>query len=230
MRRLLPALSLAMACAPRAPQVGAAGARSVAPTGPEIRTVGEGWTVYTDGTFGMAFPSDWQPLPPSGPARFVALGNGIGLPAEDEHGDPLQVGLAVEAWPGPWADLDAFLAEVVTGVEHDPAIEQLHRLTTYDTAICGTWPARMAIFEFDKAGSDRRSQYLKLVALDRAQQGWIALGWSVAGRDSALVKGDGLMVRNLEPWLRSFCPEVDRVDLRALQQMRDHPAADAPPP
>jgi hypothetical protein len=128
------------------------------------------------------------------------------------------VGLAVEVYDGPYTDPDAFAALVREGVEGDPSVERLHRVESWDVPICGGFSGRLHVFEFDKAGTDRRSQYQKLSVVDSWGRGWIALSWAVASRESRLVAGDSPLTLRLRPWVLAFCPAPGEIDFDALRR------------
>lgn len=174
---------------------------------PETPTMTTPQHDYNDGEFSLSFPASWMPLPPSGDARLVVLSDGSTTPSTDENGEPVQVGVAVERYDGPFDDAVEFTALVVEGVRGDPAVETLHRLDTIGLRLCGDRRAEWSVFEFDKAGTDRRSQYQKVSLVDATGRGWIALAWVVAGRDSHLVAGDSALTVQLRGLLKTFCLE-----------------------
>lgn len=220
MPRPLPALlrvalaSLAVACAPKTPRP----AMPAPPADPPAAASAGLGERYADADFAFAFPEGWMPFPPSGAARIIVRSPGAGALAADETGAPLQVGLAVEVYEGPYTSPDDFAAQVRAGVEGDPAVEHLHRVESWDVPVCGGYTGRLHVFEFDKAGTDRRSQYQKLSVVDSWGRGWIALSWAVASRESRLVAGDSPLTLRLRPWVASFCPAPGQIDDEALRR------------
>lgn len=207
-------LVLVAALAACAPKPAPPSAPMPAPTPPPPAL----WETYADADFALRFPLGWMPFPPAGAARIIIRSPGTGALAADETGAPLQVGLAVERYDGPYDSAEAFSALVRAGVEEDPAVEQLHRVESWDVRLCGDRTGRMHVFEFDKAGTDRRSQYQKLAVVDASGRGWIALSWAVASRESRLVAGDSPLTLRLRPWVQAFCLQPGEVDTEALKR------------
>ncbi len=200
------ALFLASAgCAARAP------VETASP--PSAEPAASPWLEHSGEGFRIPLHRDWPTmhgefLPPGMQLHVTA--DGVGFPLLDEDGQPVQVGFAVEARDGPYDDTSALAQEVHAEIQGDSAIERVERYLRKDTHACmGEREAHMLLLEFDKAGTDRKSVYLRSVVRGDDGRGWIASGWIVAGRGSSLPTADGPFAESLYSVLVGFCPDLD---------------------
>ncbi len=175
------------------------------------------WEVVKGEGFTIAIPRGWRKLPmPIGHHVLYVNGDGLGVPAIDETGSPIQTGLTVERY----SKLDSSTME--------GAKENLASLK---------WNRRLKVVSQDKVkalklsdGAEaalirvillkdrtRRSLQLKLYAKDKDSRGWVVSAWIVTSKDSEFVAKN----KSLENWLRahvtSLCFDREKFNTAALR-------------
>ena len=149
---------------------------------------------------------------PEGWGRFTALeqgsrvvhlvGDGKGLPAVDERGGPLQVGLSIERFAGD-ATVDARVESLTAESKAAPGRTLVGQVETETVKLAGGADGRMMYVTFDK-GRGRKSFYEKLVVADPRGGTWVVTGWIVASADSTLPRRGSVLEKRLLPYVQSL--------------------------
>lgn len=143
-----------------------------------------GWDVVVAGNVKMAVPKGWRKMDGILPRMVVyRQGDGIGVPAVDETGSPLQIGLIVEKFPV----AEESVAEIVDGLiklaKKAPRLEMVGKEIIEDVKLADGSAGKLLTTEFIKEGT-RRSLQMKLVVKDGAGGVWIASSQLVGGKES----------------------------------------------
>lgn len=158
-----------------------------------------GWTVASAGTAKIAVPEGWRIVDGIQPAMLIyRQGDGEGVPAADETGAPLQIGLSVERFEPQQDSTDVIAKDIANRASANRDWKLNGPELTEAVVLSDESRATLITTGFFK-GADRRSFYLKLVAKGRNHEVWVVTGYIVAGTNSALA------TRNspLAVWLRA---------------------------
>jgi hypothetical protein len=176
--------------------------------------------VVKEKDFGMVVPAGWRAMPAlvRGPMRLYRSGDGIGLPAVDETGSPLQIGMTVEKFAAAKETVDAGVDALVKAAKSQPALdlvgkEQVEAVTLRD----GT-EAKLLTMEFIKEGR-RRSLYMKLVAKDGAGNSFVVSGFVVGGLKSTLPTKGSVVATWLRAHVESFVLDAGKVDTTKMEEV-----------
>ena len=166
---------------------------------------GVGGEPYVTDEFAMSIPKGWRnvPSPSPGPRKLLLNGDGIGARPVDETGHPLRVGLMVEKYPGTTDTLAEGADGLVAEAKADPKLETIGEATTESLQLPDGTDAILLTTEFIKEKS-RRSLQMKLLAKDKASNGWVVSGYVVGGKDSTLPRADSWLANKLRGYLESF--------------------------
>lgn len=149
-------------------------------------------------------------------------GDGIGVPAVDETGAPLQIGLTVEKFPPAKESTETIARELAKGATKNPQLEMVGKELVEAVKLFDQTAATLVTTEFIKAGS-RRSLQMKLIGKESNGQIWIVTGFLVGGKDSTCPTPKS----KLGTWLRAHVvsltltrTEVDQKSLDAAYRDR----------
>jgi len=110
-------------------------------------------------------------------------GDGIGIPATDDTGAPLQAGLVLEQLPTAKGSLRDVANDVIAGAAKDPRLSPLAKPTIESVKLADGTDAVFVMAAFNKEGS-RRSLQLKLIARGADARTWMVSGFLVGGKGS----------------------------------------------
>lgn len=157
-------------------------------------------------------------MPDSAPYEVVVVGTGriagIGVPAADEIGDPLQIGMVVETFGTAKESIAEIMDSVIAGAKGDPRLELVKKDVTKIKLADGT-DALLLRAEFIKAQS-RRSYQTKLVAKDAGGNVWIASAHLVGGKESEWPRAGSRLAKWLEAHLTSFTFDGSKFDAKKV--------------
>jgi hypothetical protein len=152
------------------------------------------WEIAVAGNGRIAVPTGWRKMGGIRPGLAIyRLGDGIGVPITDETGEPLQIGIVVEAASPDASTLAAVLEALKREARRDPRLD----LKNQTVQSFGSEAALLSN-EYIKEKS-RRSLQMKFVS--RAPDGkfWIVSGFLVGGMNSAWP----VPASKLASWLRA---------------------------
>lgn len=175
--------------------------------------IGEaGWEVAAVGAARIAVPKGWRSLDNIRPNMPVyRQGDGIGVPATDETGAPLQIGLTVEKLPHLTESAEQIMRGLVKGAGQAPRLDLVGAPSVTPMKLSDGAEAMLMKAEFIKEGS-RRSLQIKLVAKDAGNIAWIVSGQLVGGKDSQWPTAGSGWARWLEAHVTSFCRDETKFD------------------
>jgi hypothetical protein len=172
----------------------------------------------------VAVPKGWRSM--DGIKRTMPIyrqGDGIGVPAVDETGAPLQIGLTVERFPPAEESTETIAKELAKGSMKNPQLEMVGKESVEAINLADQTAATLVTTEFIKGGS-RRSLQMKLIGKDSKGQVWIVTGFLVGGKESKWPTPKS----KLGTWLRAHVvsltlagTEVDQKALEAAYRDRD---------
>lgn len=156
--------------------------------------------------FAMIVPRGWRSFDMllSAKNRLYLNGDGIGAPAIDETGSPVQMGLMVEKYPNTTDTVLRGIETLLANAERDPRLKLIGKGRIESLRLSDGTEAALLTTQFIKSGS-RRSLQMKLLAKDADSTGWVVSGFLVAGRNSAIPKPDSPQAQTLRAHLMSFC-------------------------
>jgi hypothetical protein len=160
--------------------------------------------ILVENQFTLSVPKGWRSqksLLSSNMLLFM-LGDGKGLPALDENGSPLQVGITVERFATE-ETLDEGIAALVKAAKQASQLRIAAEPTVEETQLRGKTRAKVLTTEFIKP-SGRRSLQLKVCLKGRESDAWVVSGWVVAGERSVLPKPDSDLAKRLRALLKTF--------------------------
>jgi len=177
----------------------------------------------------IAVPEGWRSF--DGLERSWMIyrqGDAIGVPAIDEAGSPLQIGLTVEKLPASRESTETIARALSRTSTENPELVLVGQESIEAVELSDQTQATFVTAEFIK-GRTRRSLYMKLIAKDDKSQVWIATAYLVGSKSSQLPKPDS----KLATWLRAHLvsltltgKEVDLKKVEAAYQVRDSEKTD----
>ncbi|MGH9814142.1 MAG: hypothetical protein ACRD4T_13500 [Candidatus Acidiferrales bacterium] len=182
------------------------------------------WEVVAVGPGRLAVPRGWRSIDRIKPTMPVyRQGDGLGVPALDETQAPLQIGLAVEMFPGSKESVKAIMSGLIAGARKAPRLELVGKVSVETVKLSDGTEAMLLKAEFIKEGS-RRSLQMKLVAKDADSNAWIVSGHLVGGKESKWPTAKSSLARWLEVHLTSLSLDEKKFDperVKAAYQDRD---------
>lgn len=165
----------------------------------------------------LAVPQNWRMLPSrSRQMLTVRSGDGIGVPAADETGEPLQIGLTVERFPAGKDSLDVGLEQVVKSAQSNPRLEVVGKESVEKLKLTDGTAAVLATMEFVK-DDGRHSLQLKLLSKDDRDNGWIISAFLVGGKASKLPTPKSELAQWLRSYVVSFCLDGTKLNAAKLK-------------
>lgn len=185
---LLPACALLLACA----------SHKSAPEA-EVPVVHPSISYIDRASFSMAVPTSWTVRDGfAGEDSIHRVGDGIGLPAVDEGGAPLELGLMVERMGG---------SDLSTAVEllRKELVRAHGDATVRDEAVALCGGREGVLLTADFAAGGRHTLNQTLVGVDAEGAPWKANIYIHTGPQSRLSTAGGELAPTLRPWLLTFC-------------------------
>ena len=161
---------------------------------------------YVGQGFALVIPPGWRNITElaSGNRKLYLNGDGIGVPAMDETGAPLQVGMMVEMWANTKDSLEKGVESLISNARRNRRLEFVNEAKVDSYRLNDGTSAALLTMEFIKEGS-RRSLQMKLLAKDSNSSGWIVSAFVVGGKDSTIPTADSTVVKLLRAHVTSFC-------------------------
>ena len=166
---------------------------------------GEMWTVVHEAGFSIAVPDGWVAYSaPDAGFRMLRIGDGIGLPTEDEYGAPLQAGVAVEtrdepANPNELADLQ------VEQLQTDPAVAITFEPFRHTVVLCDGRDAEFLLVGFARPDERRKSIFAQVYSVDDDGHPWVSSGYFITGLHSAVTDAESLATTWIAAHALSLC-------------------------
>lgn len=157
----------------------------------------------------MAVPKDWRSVDVPGDL-FYRQGDGIGVPALDETGEPLQVSIGIAKRPDSKYPLDMLMTALIQGASKVTTLELVAKDVVKLKLADGT-DAQLLRAEFVKEKT-RRSMQLKLVTVDASGTLWVASASLVGGLNSTWPKPGSALTNWLEAHLTSLTFDEAKFD------------------
>jgi hypothetical protein len=174
---------------------GSADAQSIEKAPPSISP----WEVAKAGPLSVAVPRGWRNLDGVRPNIPVfRQGDGIGIPALDDTGEPLQAGLVVEELTRAKGSLREVAADILAGVKRDSRLKPIADSRVESVKLSDSTDALFLTSFFLKEGH-RRSVQLKLIARGSDSRTWMVSGFLVGGEASAWCTPKS----DMSKWLRA---------------------------
>jgi hypothetical protein len=183
-----------------------------------------GWETASAESAKIAVPKGWRSR--DGIKATMPLfrqGDGIGVPAVDETGAPLQIGITVERFPPAEQSIETIVSELAKGATKNPQLEMVGKEAVEAVKLFDQTQAVLLTMEFLKT-ANRRSLQMKLIAKDGRGEIWIVSGFLVGSRDSKWPTANS----KLGSWLRAHVTsltvtskDVDSKSLEAAYQKRN---------
>ncbi len=211
-RALVSALAVTVILMVNLPGGGSAGTRPVGRTRPAAGT--GPWKVVKDREYVIAVPKGWRTLPLAVKPYVLYLnGDGLGAPAMDETGSPIQIGMTLERWGKTKGT--AMEGAKVSAARRNPRLQPLQKTEVKPLKIAdGTEVAFLRAF-FRKDGR-RKSLQMKLYAKDANGTGWVVSAWIVTGLKSKFIDSNEPLVKALRAHMTSLCFDEARFSTAAL--------------
>jgi len=147
---------------------------------------------------------------------ILRQGDGIGVPASDETGAPLQIGLSVEKFPPAEQSTETIATELARGATKNPQLEMVGKESVEAVKLFDQTEATLVTTEFIKQGN-RRSLQMKLIAKDAGGQIWIVSGFLVGGKESKWPTATSKLAIWLRAHLVSLTLTNKDVDQKSLE-------------
>jgi hypothetical protein len=192
---------------------------------PWQRVEGKGYAIYA--------PKGWRKMGFDMPNIPLYMnGDGIGAPAVDETGQPIQIGLDVERFRHQkGAAMDAAKRNL-KNVDRNRRLQRIGKGSVTPLRLSDGTDAALLTVEFYKDRT-RRSCVQKVFALDRKSTGWVVTAWIVCGRDSRFVKACPWAATRLRAHITSLCFDARKLTderLRAAYSLAEKPTRPATKP
>lgn len=179
---------------------------------------GELWSVVRTEDYAVAVPDGWHDVaPPADNVVLLRVGDGIGIPPIDEHGEPLQAGMIVERREGEFENAEQITNLLLSELTDDPAAELIGEPVRTEIALCDDTPAEFVAVAFNRPAERRKAVFTQVFAIDEAKDGWVASGYLVSGPDSAVTDMESLATTWLASHVLSFCPEPTNFDVAGVR-------------
>ena len=181
------------------------------PTKPPEVIKGEG--------FAIVVPAAWRDMK-NPPGKIVLFRQGDGaknVPAVDETGQPLQIGLLVERYPNTKDAIEDGIQKLARNAQNDPRLERIGPAAIDKVKLTDGADAMLLTNEFVK-DAKRHSLQLKMLVKDAADNGYVVSAFVVAGKESKLAGRDSALVAWLAAHVKSFCLDAAKVDVKPVEQ------------
>ena len=173
--------------------------------------------VHSTDDFHMIIPSGWRELPiNAGAIVFFLNGDGLGFPAIDDTGSPLQVGMTVEKFANHTISLEEWENRLANGFKKDPRLKLKEQKIERDITLSDGLKANLLLFEFIKSNT-RQSLQMKLFTKDQKFNGWVVSAWLVGGKGSEIPRIDSGNRKFLEVFLKSFCLNKSKLNIKGTK-------------
>ena len=170
------------------------------------------------GSAWVAVPAGWKEILRPNPRLVLSrVAEGVGLPAVDENGAPIQAELTVEKHPGTGDTLKEGAAGLVGRAKGTRGLELVGKEKAETVTLADGTEAALLTMEFIQGGT-RRTLWMKLLAKDGAENGWVVSRYVIGGQDSKLPTRDRELVRWVRAHLTSFCFEKAKLDEDKLKK------------
>ena len=176
------------------------------------------WEVAATGPASLAVPRGWRVLDGLRPNTVLfRQGDGIGIPAQDDTGEPLQAGLVLEQLTDAKGTLREVAADVIAGAKKDARLKPTADSTIEPMKLSDSTDAVVVTSVFLKEGQ-RRSLQLKLIARGSDSRTWMVSGFLVGGKDSRWCTPGSEMAKWLRVHLTSLRLTPGNVDEKPLRE------------
>jgi hypothetical protein len=185
---------------------------------PKSTTANVPWEVAAAGPASLAVPTGWRKLDGIRPNTLLfRQGDGIGIPAQDDTGEPLQAGLVLEQLADAKGSLREVAAGVIAGAKKDARLKLTADPTIEPVKLSDSTDAIVVTSVFLKDGS-RRSLQLKLIARGSDSRTWMVSGFLVGGKDSRWCAPGSELAKWLRVHLMSLRLTPGKVDEKPLRE------------
>jgi hypothetical protein len=182
------------------------------------------WELVRGENYAIAVPEGWRKMDGLMPHQLVfRQGDGIGVPAVDETGSPLQIGMMVEKFAKTDDTLEDGAKKLVRSAKNNARLRLVGQEFLEPLKLSDGTAALLLWTEFIKDG-DRHSLQLKMLAKDKDSGAWIVSAHIVGGKDSKLPQRDSALAVWLAAHVKSFCFDTTRFDAAALDRACMKPA------
>jgi hypothetical protein len=176
------------------------------------------WEVAAVGPASLAVPTGWRKLDGLRPNTLLfRQGDGIGIPAQDDTGEPLQAGLVLEQLADAKGSLRDVAAAVIAGAKKDARLKLTVDSTIEPVKLSDSTDAVVVTSVFLKEGH-RRSLQLKVIARGSDSRVWMVSGFLVGGKDSRWCGPGSELAKWLRVHLMSLRLSPGNVDERPLRE------------
>jgi len=167
---------------------------------------------YVGEGFALVIPPGWRNITDLafGNRKLYLNGDGIGPPAIDETGAPLQIGMTVEMWANTTDSLEKGLEDLISNAKRNRRLEFVGEAKVDSYRLTDGTNAALLTMGFIKEGR-RRSLQMKLLAKDSDSNGWIVSAFLVGGKDSTIPTADSTVAKLLRAHVTSFCFDPARL-------------------
>jgi hypothetical protein len=170
------------------------------------------WEAVSVGSGTIAVPKNWRSFDKLKRSMLIyRQGDGIGIPATDENGNALQVGLMVEKFPETKETVKEMMDGLIDQAKKVRQLELVGKESVDSIKLADGTEAMFLKAEFIKEKT-RRSLQLKLVVKDAESNAWIVSGHVVGGKESKLPTAESDLTRWLSAHLTSFCLDAKKFD------------------
>jgi hypothetical protein len=186
------------------------------------------WEVVRAAGASIAVPKDWRAV--KSPQRQMLLyrqGDGIGVPAVDETGAPLQIGLTVERFAKTKESLKEGAEGLVKATSNNARLKQIGKESVDPLKLADGNEGMLLTMEFIK-DTDRHSLQMKMLVKDKETNGWVISGFIVGGKDSKIPTANSDLTKWLRVHLESFVFEDKKLDEKKLRDAYDKREKGAP--
>ena len=163
----------------------------------------------------IAVPKDWRDVPAL-TSDLYRQGDGIGVPATDETGAPLQIGMTVKKHGEAKGSLTEIVSQLIAGAKQDSRLQMVGKGIVVPFKLSDGTDALLLTAEFIKGG-DRRSLQIKVVAKDAKSNVWIVSGHLVGGKSSKWPTAGSSLAEWLAAHLTSFTLDEKKFDAKKVE-------------
>lgn len=182
------------------------------------------WEVVKGKGFTIAIPRGWRKLPmPIGHHVLYINGDGIGVPAIDETGSPIQMGFTVERYSKLKASPMGGAKKNLAGLKWNRRLKVISQSEIKSITLSDGAEAALIRVLLLKDRT-RRSLQLKMFAKDKDSRGWVVSAWIVTGKDSAFIAKNKSLERWLLAHVTSLCFDRKKFDTAAIRAAYNPPA------
>lgn len=168
------------------------------------------WMAINETGFSMIIPGAWRRISmrEGDPLRLYLSGDGVGAAPMDDTGEPLQLGIVVERATATKETAEELAKKSLQGVRDDPKAALLSEGTIQPIQLCDGSKAALLTTEFLRKDKDRKSVYLKVIAVDRQSVEWSATAWMVLGKKAI---PNHRLLNKMRSHIMSFCFDPKRL-------------------